>query len=130
MAYNPADYVKYSSKLNFEQKIMHEIKREAASTMGRYGKRIDESVKVQKVILDELKELIEVNERFEINEDQLNCLEKALLVKVNKLVKKYNDKQADAELYQYYLNVQKECLNLKVFNRNPYGILPKLKIVN
>lgn len=130
MKYNPADYVKYSSNLTVEQKLMSEIRRETARTMGLYGKRVENAVNEQRDIFEQLENIIDIDDNSKIRNKDLKELDRALKQKVMKLVEKYNDYRKTAKKYQYYLNVQKECLHLLEFDRDPYKIMPELVVDN
>lgn len=128
MTYDYEYLKKFRSDESFDEKIKNEIYKEIANTLGNYGDIIDKAVKNQNELLCEIKKLVFVNNKNRINLKQLEKLDEKEKIKVYKLIDTYNKNYYIAEKYQYYMNVQKEALNFRGFNYDPYNILPKLII--
>ncbi|RKD29547.1 hypothetical protein [Thermohalobacter berrensis] len=123
------DFYKYRSDLSFDEKLQGELLKEIATTLGRYGNKIENAVKEQRNILEEIKEVIYINEKYQIQNRDINALNNRLKEKVIYLIGKYNESWKTATKFQYYLNIQKEALKFRGFDSDPYGILPKLRII-
>ncbi len=128
MKFDPRDFVSYDKNASFDEKLKNDILKEIASTLGNCGNKIDTAVKRQQKLLEEIQFLINIKEGNKIFYSDLKMLKTEQSKKLYKLVDEYNKNYEIASRYQYYLNVQKEALNFRGFDYDPYKILPKIKI--
>lgn len=128
MKYDPNEFKMYKSNVSIDEKIKNEIAKEIASTLGRYGNEIEIAVEKQNKILKELNFFVYINEKYEIEYDDIHSFEKTRQEEIINLIQKYNESYEIAQKYQYYLNIQKEALKLRGFDYDPYKIPLKIKI--
>lgn len=112
----------FSIGLSKCDKIAMEVAGEIANTLGLYGRIVKICVNEQKRLIDEIKEVVELDENNEICE-----LKDGEYAYVAKLIDEYNENHNVAKKYQHYLNIQKEALGFRGFNYDPYSIMRKIK---
>jgi hypothetical protein len=127
MKFNPKDFTLYKQNVSFDEKMKHEITKEIASTLGRYGNKIETAVEKQRKILEQLKDFVVFNEKQEISCQDIERMQEDKRKEVLYLIQEYNQNYEAAQKYQYYLNIQKEALKLRGFDYDPYNILPRIK---